>query len=530
MIWVDRIAQKLTTAQHIDDMFTPSGYAHIGSLRGPILHDVVYRVLREQTDDTVFTYVFNDFDVIDGLSDDLKKTHEKYMGYVLRMAPSPVEGYESFAQFYTEEMKRILNDLGVNAEYLSSWDMYHEGKFNDTIKIALDNRDKILEIYRRIGGYAKKSDDWYPLQVICPSCHKLGTTHVTGWDGTKVKFTCEKNLVTWAEGCGYTGTVSPFDGNGKFPWKVDWPAHWKNLGITLEGAGKDHASRGGSYDIAFEIVDKVFNYEKPFYFPYEFFMLGGKKMSSSKGIGASSKDIHSILPPEIFRFLIIRTPVERTIEFDPHGDTILNLFDEYDKCLSAYYDKLEGILPEGKQGEVLSDFARIAELSQVRQHSEKRLFVPRFRTVVNMIRNKSDLLGTFEQQKGAPLTGEEKEILEERSVYAQSYLKNIVGSETSYELIDSIPESFTPSDDQKLFLAELAEQLAGCASDDREELTNVIFSSMKKHNLAPRNVFKALYLILIGQEGGPKAADLILEFGVQKAIERIQKVLLGNSI
>lgn len=526
MIWVDRIAKKIAKEpQHIDDMFTPSGYAHIGSLRGPILHDVVYRVFHAQNDKTIFTYVFNDYDVIDGLSDDLKKTHEKYMGYVLRMAPSPVDGYESFAHFYTEEMKRILTDLGVNADYLSSWDMYHEGRFNDTIKTALDNRDKILEIYRRVGGYAKKSSDWYPLQVICPNCKKLGTTHVTGWDGEKVTFTCEENLVTWAKGCKYEGTMSPFDGAGKLPWKVDWPAHWKNLGITFEGAGKDHASRGGSYDIAFELSEHVFKYKKPYYLPYEFFLYGGKKMSSSKGIGASSKDIHSILPPEIFRFLIIRTPIERTIEFDPTGDTIPNLFDEYDKCLNSHYDKLENNIPKGKAGEVALDMARIVELSEVRRLSEKRVFLPRFRTILNMIRNKNDLLATFEQQKGAPLNDFEKEILEERTVYAQEYLKNIVGEQTSYEMTKQINTDMSLDANQKLFLKELAIQLKGVNADNRTDVQNVIFSSMKAHELKPREVFSAFYRILIGKDAGPKAADLILEFGAKNVIDRLNLAL-----
>ena len=60
MIWVDRIVEELKDKHiHVDDMFTPSGYAHVGSLRGPILHDTVYRAFKEKRDDTVFTYVFN---------------------------------------------------------------------------------------------------------------------------------------------------------------------------------------------------------------------------------------------------------------------------------------------------------------------------------------------------------------------------------------------------------------------------------------------------------------------------------------
>ena len=523
MIWVDRIAKKIgDTPQHIDDMFTPSGYAHIGSLRGPILHDVVYRVLHAQNEKTVFTYVLNDFDVIDGLSDDLKKTHQQYMGFSLRMAPSPVNGFDSFAHFYAEEMKRILNELGVNAEYLSSWDMYHEGRFNDVIRTALDHKDQILESYRRIAGYGGKTDDWYPFHVICPNCNRLGTTKVVGWDGEKVAYRCEPAMVTWAVGCGHEGTMSPFDGNGKLPWKVDWPAHWKTLGITFEGAGKDHASRGGSYDIAFDLTEKVFKAPKPYYFPYEFFTLGGKKMSSSKGIGASSKDIHSILPSEVFRFLIIRTPIERTIEFNPGDGAILDLFDDYDRCLSAYYDQQEKLLGESKQDDVKRDWARIAELSQVRPFPDTGIFTPRFRTIVNMIKSRADILGTFEQQKGAPFSTEEKELLEERTVYAQAYLKNIQGEEPTYEMINEIPAGLALNDNQKLFLTELATQLEGRSTDDRETIQNVVFSSMKAHDLKAREVFSALYQILIGKPQGPKAADLILELGIEPVITRIK--------
>ena len=53
MIWADRIAKELKgKTQHVDDMKTLSGYPHIGSLRGPILHDVVYKALHEKNKKT----------------------------------------------------------------------------------------------------------------------------------------------------------------------------------------------------------------------------------------------------------------------------------------------------------------------------------------------------------------------------------------------------------------------------------------------------------------------------------------------
>ena len=519
MIWVDRIAKQLENkAQHVDDMFTPSGYAHMGSLRGPILHDVVAKVLGSKNKDTIFTYVFNDFDPIDGLPPQFQKDFSQYMGYSLRLAPSPDKKHKNFAEYFSEDFKHVLESLGLKAKYLSSWDMHHEGKFNEVIKIALDNKDKILDIYRKVAGYQKKAADWYPLQVICPKCKRLGTTKVTAWDGKVVTFTCEPNLVTWAKGCGYSGSISPFDGNGKLPWKVDWPAHWKVLGVTFEGAGKDHASRGGSYDIAFALCKDVFEYPKPFYFAYEFFLFGGKKMSSSKGIGLKARDLTSILPADVARFLIVRLSPEKTLEFNPAGDSIPNLFDDYDRCLNAYFLKLENKIPKKKAGEVTLDFARIIELSEVKPLPKKRLYLPRFRTVANLLKVKNkNIPEFFENYKKSKLTVEEKEILEERIKYAKIYLENY--AEQRDLSLNTKHSTLDFSQEQKDFIKTFAENLKNQIEDPQK----IIFDSIKEINIQPREAFTAFYQTLIGKSYGPKATDLIKQLGVNKVVDTIKQ-------
>ncbi|OGK17118.1 lysine--tRNA ligase [Candidatus Roizmanbacteria bacterium RIFCSPHIGHO2_01_FULL_39_12c] len=519
MIWVDRIAKQLgDKTQHIDDMFTPSGYAHMGSLRGPILHDVVAKVLASKNKDTIFTYVFNDFDPIDGLPPQFQKDFSQYMGYSLRLAPSPDKKHKNFAEYFSEDFKHVLESLGLKAKYLSSWDMYHEGKFNDVIKTALDKKEKILEVYRRVAGYQKKAENWYPLQVVCPKCNKLGTTKVSGWDGKIVTFTCEPNLVTWAKGCSYSGTISPFDGNGKLPWKVDWPAHWKVLGITFEGAGKDHASKGGSYDISFALCDDVFNYPRPFYFPYEFFLFGGKKMSSSKGIGLKARDLTSILPSDLARFLIVRMSPEKTLEFNPVGDSIPNLLDDYDRCLNAYFLKLENKIPEKKAGDIILDFARIIELSEVNPLPKKRLFLPRFRTVTNLLKtNKANLNKFFSDQKKSELNSEEKAILEERIKYARIYLEKYAEENsptTNYSLLTT-----KLSVEQKDFLKKLSARLKILNVSNKDEFQKTVFDSIKQSGLDPKSAFQAFYLVLTGKPYGPKAGDLIKQLGKEKTLE-----------
>ncbi|PJC81810.1 lysine--tRNA ligase, partial [Candidatus Roizmanbacteria bacterium CG_4_8_14_3_um_filter_36_10] len=77
MIWVDREAKKLKERnlplEWVDDMKTPSGRIHVGSLRGVIVHDLIYKALKQIEVNAKFSYVFNDMDQMDGLPTYLDK-------------------------------------------------------------------------------------------------------------------------------------------------------------------------------------------------------------------------------------------------------------------------------------------------------------------------------------------------------------------------------------------------------------------------------------------------------------------------
>ena len=42
MLWCDKIAAQVEGEQLINDSKTPSGRAHVGALRGVLIHDVVF--------------------------------------------------------------------------------------------------------------------------------------------------------------------------------------------------------------------------------------------------------------------------------------------------------------------------------------------------------------------------------------------------------------------------------------------------------------------------------------------------------
>ena len=166
---------------------------------------------------------------------------------------------------------------------------------------------------------------------------------MTDWNGDEVFYECRRDLVEWAHGCGSSGWVSPFGGNAKLPWNLEWAAQWSLFGVTIEPNGKDLATAGGSRDRSEAIAREVFEREPPLNIPYEFLNIGGKKMSTSKGRGAAAHTIAEVVPPEQLRFLFLRHRPNHAIDFDPDGtDQIPRLFDEFDKFAAATAGRDQG--------------------------------------------------------------------------------------------------------------------------------------------------------------------------------------------
>ncbi|HLD26857.1 MAG TPA: lysine--tRNA ligase [Patescibacteria group bacterium] len=529
MIWVDREVKKIKerrrSLEWVDDMKTPSGRIHVGALRGIVIHDMIHKALQQEKIKTRFTYVFEDHDPMDAIPSYLDfRKWEQYAGMQLYTIPSPVSGYKSYAEYYAFEFQKVFESINCHPHIIWGSELYLSGKMNGVIREMLDHADTIRDIYKRIAR-AEKSSDWHPFQAVCQKCQKVGTTHVYDWDGKMVSYRCMPQMVAWAKGCSHEGKISPFNGNGKLAWKVEWGAKWKVIGITIEGAGKDHMSAGGSYDIASAICHEVLDYPVPYSLPYEWFIVGGRKMSSSKGVGVSAQEVSTFLPPDILRFLIVRTPIGTALDFNPYQkNTVFNIFDDFDRCMNAYYIMQEGTIPEGKKGEVIADFSRIIELSAVALLPEKRLFLPRFRTIVNLIKEKKDLVSFFTDKKGDELTVREKKLLKERIRFGHIYLRTYAQSSEISPSASSQQSRFVYTSEQKDFLRQVVTVLSS-KTTSKETMNTALMNVLKKNNFDPSKVFPALYYVLTGLTYGPRAVDMIMKIGVTTVRKKIKNSL-----
>lgn len=518
MYWADQFAQKIIkSAKHrpfwADDMKTPSGRIHVGSLRGVITHNLIYQSLLDAGQKATFSYIIDDHDPMDGLPVYLdQKKYQKYLGQPLNTVPSPQPGFKSYAHYFAQDFIEVFNACGCQPKIIWASQLYQTGKMNQGIKKCLNQADKIRKIYKKV-AHSFKPQDWYPFQVICEKCGKVGTTKVTAWDGQKVTYSCLPDLVDWAKGCGHQGKISPLNGTGKLPWKIEWAVKWQAVGITIEGAGKDHMTEGGSHDIAAAICKKIINYPLPFAFSHEFFLVGGKKMSSSKGRGTSARDMFNLLPPQILRFLIARPKYNQAIDFDPGGLTIPDLFDDYDACAAEFFQK------KGK-----SRLGRIWQLSQVKPLPPEKPFFPRFRDLANYLQLSQDLPQKFAQIKGCPLTKTEKEILKERIKYAQIWLKNYAPKNLVYQVsLKPPPQAKKLTPPQKKYLKALL-QLIKQKKWSPEDLQTELYNLTKAQKIPASKAFQAVYLALTGKDHGPKAAWFLLDQNQPFLIKRLTQV------
>jgi len=518
MFWADKIAKEIISSGKykpywVDDMKTPSGRIHAGSIKGVVVHDLLHKALIDQKQKSTFTYCINDMDPMDGFPVYLdREKFYKYMGWPLFKIPSPKSGFASYSEYFAKEFIEVFNKIGCFPQIVWTSHLYAEGKFDKLIKIYLDNTDKIRQLFKE--QYKNfKAEGYFPYQPICPSCGKIATTRIHKWDGQYVYFACKEDAVVYTKGCGFEGKVVPEKLNGKMPWKIEWSAHWKTLGVTIEWSGKDHMTKGGSHEIASKICEKILNYPTPYAESYEHFLLGGRKMSSSKGIGSSAKEISDILPPYLLRFLFVRVDYRETIDFNPKGTMVIpDLFDEYDRCWQAYNTGSD------------EDLARIFAYAQIDKvpPQNPKLFLPRFRDIANYIQHpKVSIADKFRQLKGEQLTGEEIEILSEREKYARIWIQKYAPDEYRLHMTQKLPQEVKNLTDlQQKYLTKIIDLLD---EKDAEKLQFHLYNLAKEMKLPSTEAFAAIYTAFLGKTHGPKAAWFLLQYPKKQVIKRLTK-------
>jgi len=515
------------------DEKTPSGEIHIGSGRGWVIHDVIAKAMRDAGLKAKFVLSSDDIDPFDKWNANLDPKFKKYLGVPFRYIPSPVEGYKNFGDYYFTKATEKFKEFGIEAELELTGELYERGDFNKTIKIALDNADKIQQIYIDLYGDDVDAAKKLPFNPLCEKCGKIATTETYEWDKKRevVKYRCRKDLVDWAEGCGYEGERSPYNGGGKMPWKVEWAAKWPTVGVVCETAGKDHFTKLGSRDVSIRIADKVFDIEPPWPSTrkfmgkgYEFFMVGGRKMSTSKGTGISFAESTEIAPAKILRYLLVRTRPHSALDFNPsnRNDLIL-LFDRYDTTERIYFGKEPDVseTEEKKQ-------KRIYELSYIGTIPKKMPLQVPFSHCAIVIQaaghdaEKAVDLLKLTSHVPEKASKDDIEYVKERLVAAKKWVEEFAPEQYVFKVNEKV-EYKLKNDKEKKAVNLVAEALDKDWTD--KELHNHFYEICEQAGLDPKEFFEMMYQIIVGKERGPKLALFILTLGTDKVLDLLKQAM-----
>lgn len=486
--WADVIARAVDGDQVIATGITPSGNIHVGNMREVVTADAIFRAIKESGKTARLIYVADTYDPLRTLYPFLPTVCRKYVGKPLSEIPDPFGCCGSYAEHYLRPFSDSLHDLDIKLEVYRADEMYKNGLYTEATKVALERRDVIANIIESVSK-RKLSADWSPFNPLCGQCRRISAAQI-------IKHVPARNSVQYRCLCGGEGTADYSRGEGKLAWRVDWPARWKILGVTIEPFGKDHAVAGGSYDTGKRISEEVYGYCAPLAVPYGHIHLKGRgKMSSSKGVTISIGDMLESAPADVLRYVIIKTKPEKLIDFDP-GLGLLTLVDEYDH-----------------------DEGRAFELSRISEH-ERNIPFRHLVTAVQIARGCEELVQVLNRSGYEVI---DTSALKKRARNVRNWLYHFAPEFVKFQVQQTLPVQVkTLTSAQKKALAKLAASLA-TKSNDAEWLHDQIYSISEQVGIDAKDAFKAIYLSLLAKTSGPRAGWFLTSLNPEFVIARFKE-------
>src|SRR3954453_23771128 len=154
MDWADELAASVSGPQVVNDSKTPSGTVHVGSLRGPVILDVIVRALRAKGTPTSYLYGIDAMDPMNAQALLTPDAVDRYMGVPLARVPDQqADGHASYARHHAQVFIDTFAGLGVHPDrYYWMSEHYAAGDMDPFIRTALDRAATVREVYQRVAN------------------------------------------------------------------------------------------------------------------------------------------------------------------------------------------------------------------------------------------------------------------------------------------------------------------------------------------------------------------------------------------
>jgi lysyl-tRNA synthetase class 1 len=489
MQWLNKVADA-AIKQHpegeilVSSGVSPSGIYHVGTLREVLTADAVMLALRQRGRDSAHIHVVDDLDPLRKIPAGVPAEFEKYFGMSLIDVPAPDAKAPSWADYYFKDFAKSAKALGLDMDVMRSHKKYRTGFFVPAIEKVLEKIDMARQAISSISG-RQLDETWSPIQI--KEDEYLKSRRFLGID-------TKRKLVSYQDKNGAAQEVNYAKGDVKLYWRLDWPARWWLLDVGVEPFGRDHATKGGSYDTGKELMKQVFSAKPPLPVPYNFINRTGqtKKMSKSTGDTLAISDMLQILPPEVLRFFVLRYAPDKTLFFD-EADGVVKLIDDF-AALLAKDDKT-------------ADDQQLIKISMGNIAEGTVSNIPFSHLVASYqaaLKDTDKTLEIIRRTEHSQTVDAQEEIIKKELKFIDNWLKNWAPDDVKFELAAKPPKII--SEPEREYLLALAKKIEAAPADaDGEWFHKVIYELKDATGLAPKQLFTALYKVLIGQEHGPRA-------------------------
>jgi len=491
MNWLNQIVDDVL-ARHpegeilIESGSSPSGTYHLGHLRELVTCDAILLEVRRRGRQARHIQFVDDLDGLRKIPVNIPAEYEKYLGIPLCDIPAP-DGFDgSYADYFLQGLIDACATLGIEVEYPRAYLKYREGFYVPAIERALERIPETKKALEVVSGRSLE-DGWSPIQVM--ENGRLKKRPFVSLDKAS-------KTVQYKDADGNVQTIGYQDGKVKLDWRLDWPGRWWMQKVAIEPSGRDHMTKGGSYDTGVEIMKDVYEGEPPYPVAYDFINMVGdtKKMSASKGTGLDAMEGASIMPPEVVRYFILRAAPSKRLYFDP-VDGVVQLMDEF-AAFAAKTDKTESE----------QQLWYVCTRGNNENRSVSRVpfshLVASYQASLKDVNKTLDVIKRTEHSEAAE---EDADIIREELKFIDEWLRLRAPEDVKFSLADQINVDDL-SETERNFLKALGEKVAEAPEDaDGMYFHERIYELKDQLGLQPKDMFTALYKALIGKTSGPRA-------------------------
>ncbi|MBX4201754.1 lysine--tRNA ligase [Candidatus Saccharibacteria bacterium] len=489
MQWLNKIADEVVAAHPEGEILvssgvSPSGIYHVGTLREVLTADAIMLALRERGRESNHSHIVDDLDPLRKIPAGVPQEFEKYMGMPLIEVPAPEGAAKSWADYYFKDFNASAKQMGLEMEVVRSHKKYQTGFMVPAIEKVLQNIDKARDVITKVSG-RQLDDNYSPIQIREGGYLKKRRF---------LSIDLPSKTISYEDKDGAEQSISYAKGDVKLDWRLDWPARWWLLGVHVEPFGRDHATKGGSYDTGVGLSKKVFANLAPLPVPYNFINRTGqtKKMSKSSGDTLAISDMLQILPPEVLRYFVLRYAPDKQLFFD-ENDGLIKLFDDF-AALLAKPDKT-------------ADDEMLIRISQGNVPQNTISNIPFSHLVASYqasLKDSGKTLEIIRRTEHKQTVDAQEETIKYELKFIDSWLKDWAPDDVKFDLLDKPPKLI--SEPEREYLLALAKKIQAAPPDaDGEWFHKAIYELKDTTGLAPKTLFSTLYKVIIGKDSGPRA-------------------------